>query len=55
MLMKSALPQANCKIQVPIPATPRTSNSTALFLAQRCDAPHFILNEAAQNSALALH
>jgi hypothetical protein len=60
VLKKMACSQSHCKIQAPFSATPYEqfkvlSLSLVLYLVQRCDACHFILNEAVQNSALALH
>jgi hypothetical protein len=55
VVLKSALPQANCKIQTPFSATPVRAFQGACVLVWRCDARHFILNEAVRNSTLALH
>jgi hypothetical protein len=47
---------SHCKIQAPFSATPPCEQFKVLSaLVQRCDARHFILNEAVRNSALALH
>jgi hypothetical protein len=49
-------PQSHCKIQAQFSATPCEQLKVLSALVQRCDARHFILNEAVRNSsALALH
>jgi hypothetical protein len=51
----TAPPQSHCKIQAPFSATPCEQLKVLSALVQRCVVSHFILNEAARNSALALH
>jgi hypothetical protein len=62
LVLKMACSQSHCKIQAPFSATPcehfkvlSLSLCIVLYLVQRCDACHFILNEAVRNSAIALH
>jgi hypothetical protein len=56
-VLKSTI--SRCKItlqiQAPFSATPCEQFKVLSALVQRCDARHFILNEAVRNSALALH
>jgi hypothetical protein len=60
-VLKMTCSQSHCKIQAPFSATPCEqfkgvlSLSSVLYLVQRRDARHFILNKAVRNSALALH
>jgi hypothetical protein len=55
VVLNRAPPQSHCKIQAPFSATLCEQFKVLSALAQRCDARHFILNEAVRNSALALH